>query len=480
MAGWEERQRSFIERLSADGRRVLETGTMVVVPSLTFAIEELAKIKGLVYYEERLLFLALLLQQPDLRIVYITSAPIDPAIVDYYLSFVPDASSARGRLELITLDDLDLRPLTEKLLARPDLLDRIRSLDQPGETHLVPFRVTSHEQALSEALAIPLFGPPANLEWLGSKTGSRRIGREAGVRVVEGSEDLWSMAQIEEAMERIRAHAPHAEAVVIKLNNGFSGQGNVIVELNGPPRPLAEMTTVFCASQENWSSFASKVEAEGAVVEELVRGEGMTSPSVQLRIIPGQPVEILSTHDQILGGPERQVYLGCRFPADSSYRLVIQEAALKVGRELASRGMIGYFGIDFLAAPGPGGNAVYLSEINLRMGGTTHPFWMARLATSGRYDATSGELLTPTGSKSYVASDNFSSRVGMTPQEMITAVHQAGLAFDAAPGTGATLHLLGALPKYGKVGVTCIANSSLDADSLYQSVVAVCSSPGQK
>jgi hypothetical protein len=124
MAGWEQRQQTFVERLSADGTHALETGTMVVIPSLTFAIEELAKIKGLVYYEERLLFLALLLQQPDLRIVYVTSAPIDPAIVDYYLSFVSDSGSARRRLELITLDDPDLRPLTEKLLARPELLDR--------------------------------------------------------------------------------------------------------------------------------------------------------------------------------------------------------------------------------------------------------------------------------------------------------------------------------------------------------------------
>jgi hypothetical protein len=475
MEAREERQRSFIERLLADGARALETGTMVVVPSLTFAVEELAKIKGLVYYEERLLFLALLLRQSDLRIIYITSIPVHPAIIDYYLSFVPDADRSRRRLELITLDDPDLRPLTEKLLARPDLLDRIRTLGQPDQTHLVPFRVTSHEQALSDALTIPLFGPPANLEWLGSKTGSRRIGREAGVRVVEGSEDLWSMTQIEEAIERIRAHAPHAEAVVIKLNNGFSGQGNVIVELNGPPRPLAEMATVFCAAQENWPSFAAKVEAEGAVVEELVRGEGMTSPSVQLRIIPGQPVEVLSTHDQILGSPAGQVYLGCRFPADSSYRLVIQEAAMKVGRVLASRGVIGFFGIDFLVAPGQGGNAVYLSEINLRMGGTTHPFWMARLATGGRYDAASGELLTPTGSKSYVATDNFSGRLGMTPAEMISAVNRAGLAFDATTGTGATLHLLGALPQYGKVGVTCIANSGLDAQALYQSVSAACS-----
>jgi hypothetical protein len=457
---------------------------MVVVPSLTFAIEELAKIKGLVHYEERLLFVTLFLRQPDLRIVYVTSAAVDPAVVDYYLSFLPDPDNARPRLHLVSLDDPDLRPLTEKLLDRPDVIDRVRDLVKdlggPDKAHLVTFKVTSHEQALSETVDIPMFGPSPDLEWFGSKTGSRRSAREAGVRVVEGSEDLWSMAQIEEAVELIRAHAPHAQAVVIKLNNGFSGQGNVIVELGGPAHPLPNMKTVFCAAQENWASFEAKIEAEGAIAEELVRREEMVSPSVQLRLIPGLPVEILSTHDQILGGPQGQVYLGCRFPAHSSYRLVIQEAALKVGRLLATRGVVGFFGIDFLVAPDQLGNAVYLSEINLRMGGTTHPFWMARLATNGTYDEATGELVTSTGPKCYVATDNLTaaSLVGMTPRQMITVVDQAGLAFDRTTGTGVTLHLLGALPTYGKMGVTCIASSRTEADALYEEVLATCTTPG--
>jgi hypothetical protein len=234
----------------------------------------------------------------------VTSVPIDPAIVEYYLSFLPDPESARRRLDLVTLDEPDLRPLTEKLVGRPDVLNRIRSfVGDQDDAHLVTFKVTAHERALSEALAIPLYGSPPELQWLGSKTGSRRSAREAGARVLEGSEDLWSIAEIEKGIEIIRAHAPHAEAVVIKLNNGFSGQGNVIVELAGPPRPLPEMKTVFCAPQENWLSYEAKIEAEGAIVEELVRREEMVSPSVQLRITPGSPVEVVSTHDQILGGP---------------------------------------------------------------------------------------------------------------------------------------------------------------------------------
>jgi len=122
-----------------------------------------------------------------------------------------------------------------------------------------------------------------------------------------------------------------------------------------------------------------------------------------------------------------------------------------------------------------GPSRIYLSEINLRMGGTTHPFWMARLATGGAYDVADGTLVAGTTPKFYVATDNFKSPslVGRSPASVITAVDDAGLGFDPASATGATLHLLGAVRDHGKVGATCIADSPAEAEALYQRVAAV-------
>jgi len=44
---------------------------------------------------------------------------------------------------------------------------------------------------------------------------------------------------------------------------------------------------------------------------------------VQLRITPLGAVDLLSTHDQLLGGPSGQSYLGCVFPADTGYAALI-------------------------------------------------------------------------------------------------------------------------------------------------------------
>jgi hypothetical protein len=57
---------------------------------------------------------------------------------------------------------------------------------------------------------------------------------------------------------------------------------------------------------------------------------------------------------------------------------------------------------------------------------------------------------------------------------MIATIALAGLAFDPGSCTGVTLHLLGALPQYGKMGVTCIADSLADADALYDAVAEIC------
>ncbi|MBV8385285.1 MAG: carboxylate-amine ligase, partial [Acidimicrobiia bacterium] len=79
----------------------------------------------------------------------------------------------------------------------------------------------------------------------------------------------------------------------------------------------------------------------------------------------------------------------------------------------------------------------------------------------------------------YVASDNLKSQglIGRSPAEVIRAVEDAGLAFDAGRGVGATLHLLGALPRFGKMGVTCIADSPDEAHALYEEVSALLVGP---
>jgi hypothetical protein len=97
--------------------------------------------------------------------------------------------------------------------------------------------------------------------------------------------------------------------------------------------------------------------------------------------------------------------------------------------------------------------------------------------TGGVYDAGSGQLVAGGRAKSYVATDNIKSPnlVGWSPSKVIDAVEGSGLGFDRVSGVGVTLHLLGALPGYGKMGMTCIADSIGEAEDLYRRATALLS-----
>jgi pheganomycin biosynthesis PGM1-like protein/pre ATP-grasp domain-containing protein/ATP-grasp domain-containing protein len=446
-------------------------GTIVVVPSLTLSIEDLRNVTGVVFYEERLLCFLLLLADPTTRVVYTTSTPIDPAIIDYYLRFVPDPADARRRLALVDAGDADLGWLTAKLLSDRAVLSQLRdAIGDPAQARLLPFIATPVEHELAEALGVTVDGPRSDLGVLGSKSGARKVARRAGVSVLPGSEDLFTVDDVTAAVRDLVSRRPELEAVVVKLNNCFSGLGNVILEVDGLADPLPTSKTVFCSPDESWPTYIAKLDAQGGIVEALLQDPELRSPSVQLRISPAGVVEILSTHDQILGGPQNQIYLGCRFPAHPDYRLSIQSEALKIGEALADDGVVGSFGIDFLVV----GEDVHISEINLRLGGTTHPFWMARLATGATYDLASGELRLPDGEvRYYLATDNLKSTrlKGRRPADVISLVDRSGLAYDKASATGIALHLLGALPSTGKLGATCIAGTPEAADVLYRSLL---------
>ena len=121
------------------GMRLNEVGeSVVVIPSVT--LDRVTERSGSLgqAMEERFLFLLLLLREPRLRLVYVTSMPISPVIVEYYLALLPGIipSHARARLSLVSVNDSSPRPLSQKLLERPRLLARIASLvPDPSKSH---------------------------------------------------------------------------------------------------------------------------------------------------------------------------------------------------------------------------------------------------------------------------------------------------------------------------------------------------------
>ena len=113
-------------------------------------------------YEERFLCLLIrLLRGPRSRVIYVTSQPILPRIVDYFFGLVPelDTPEARSRFHVVSLVDGTNRPLSAKLLERPGAIERIKRLiADPEIAILLPFSTSPLEVELAVRLGIPLYG----------------------------------------------------------------------------------------------------------------------------------------------------------------------------------------------------------------------------------------------------------------------------------------------------------------------------------
>ncbi len=476
-------QRKLVPLWEFIGAPTQEEHTIVVVPSMTLDSEfHGAQLKA---YEERFLFMLFLLQQPRVRMIYVTSMPIQPEVIDYYLDVQPGvvASHARKRLMLVSPQDASSTPLSKKLLARPRLVREIRALiGNLDRAHLVPYNTTDLERELAVQLGIPMYAADPRFFAFGTKSGCRKIFAEEGVRHPLGFENLYTVDEIIDAIQKMRAERPTLKKVITKLNDEVSGMGNAVVDVTTVTdtqdrAAIAECLRAmrFDSPDLDYASYVEKFKRRGGIVEEMIVGTHFVSPSAQLRNTPLGQVELLSTHDQILGGPSGQTYIGCRFPANIEYGPAIMAEAEKVGKRFAREGIVGRYALDFVAVKNEAGKwEPYAIEVNLRKGGTTHPFLTLQYLTDGAYDARAGVFHTARGhEKCYVATDHLHSEKyrALTADHLFDVVSKNRLHFNHTTQTGIVFHMLSAMGDTGSFGFTAIGDDHRGADELYTRTV---------
>lgn len=461
-----------------------EDESVVVIPSVS--VDGALSHSGVVMQamEERALFLLLLLRQPRLRMIYVTSMPVREEVIGYYLALLPGVipSHARARLTFVSIGDSSSQSLSAKLLARPRLVARIgRLIPNRHRSHLIPYNTTALERDLAVSLGIPMYGADPRLTELGSKTGCRRLFAELGISHPLGVEDLHSVEDVTDALIRMRRGRPTMAEAIVKINEGASGRGNSLVDLRDLAAPGDALE--HAAVRERVVSLqpeSDKVPSEqylvslatlGGIVEERLVGEELRSPSVQFRALPDGSVELLSTHDQLLGGASGQSYLGCVFPADPAYAQMIAAQATPIAERLAEVGVLGRFAVDFVVVRDDSGAWLpYAIELNLRKGGTTHPFLTLQYLTDGSYDGEAGQFRTVTGQRKYlVATDHLEAEElkGLLVEDLFDIVAINGLHFDQSTQTGVVFHMMSCLTECGRVGLTAVGGSPEQAWDLY-------------
>lgn len=487
-------QQSFSAQFESVFPDKLAPKTVVIVPSLSLDQEILLKIDGINYYEERMLCMLMLLRMPQTHVVYVTSMPIDPAIVDYYLHLLPGITTyhARQRLTLLSCFDSSPRPLTQKLLERPRLLQRIKSsIPHQHLAHLACFNVTAAERQLAVSLHLPVYGCDPDLQELGNKSNSRKLFKKCGIPLPLGFEDLYTEKDLVHALFQLKLQNPSLQKAVIKINEGFSGDGNAVFAYEEAPLETLQERLInqlphrlqIVAAGLLYHQFLEKINQYGGVAEAFIEGDEKYSPSVQCRINPMGKVEVISTHDQLLGGANGQVYLGAVFPANQAYAAAIGEIGNQLATELKRYGVLGRFSIDLISVKEQGAWKHYGIEINLRKGGTTHPFLMLEFLTGGEYSHEEGMYYAANGQpRFYRCTDNLQSDAykGLTPHDLIDIAMCNDLLYDGSLQEGVIFHLISALSQYGKLGIVCIGATPERAAFFHRKTVEVLNREGRK
>ena len=379
---------------------------------------------------------------------------------------------------MLSADDPSLKPLSAKLLERPTLLTRIRwAIEDHEDAYLVPYVCTELEAALGKELGLPIHGADPGLSHLGTKSGARALFAQAGVAHPLGIENVCTRADVIAAIARLRKVRPRIGQVVVKLDDGVSGEGNAIVELRGLPRPGAKTELLRIAERVDAMRLqAPNVAlheyfdrlARGGVVEERIVARELRSPSVQLELGPME-ARIVSTHDQILTD---DMCVGCRFPAEPAYARVITEAAERIGAYLVAA-RCGRPRRDRLHRRPQ--QERHVERVRDRdqpaQGRTTHPLTALELLTLGAYDPLTNTFAHNGEERHYVATDHLES-------PRLTALGNGALfALDGLPGLdehgcGVVFHMVSSLAELGRMGMTVIGRSATDAQLRYDTITA--------
>lgn len=477
-------------RTAKDGVRIGHT--VLAVPSLSLPFYGIQTTEQMLHYEERIFYLFHILRNPLNRLIVVTSSPVTETLVSYLLHLLPGVphSHARRRLELIHVQDGSTLPLTQKILNRPALLTRLkRHLQQSPRASISCYTVTPLEEELATILQAPLHGPRAEHLRLTSNSGSRQLFKTLDIPHPGGSGEVQYIGDLARELVALAESEPTLTKACLKHNFSISGHGNAVVDLTElqdrlragveVDNPLYRWVsdklgewTYLVHRDQTWQGYLQRFEREGGVVEEFVEGDPCT---VEVRIDLDGTVDVIGTHDEHLAGTEAQTYQGCRFPASSRVSVLLGEIGLKLGRWMASEGVVGRFTANFLATPKGGSSLdkLYAVDVHLRKGNTTLPLRTLQLLTGGIYWAERGVFTDDRGEElSYISSDHFGGGQfkGMMPRDLLEIITCSKYHYSGATHTGAVFHMLNGISELGQTGITCIERNHDLAERLYYNV----------
>ncbi len=455
----------------------------VCLTSMTFDAVLTEAIEGLEHYEMRCLWEISRVINEGVHVHFFTKKIVNPQAINHFYKIFNLSTNQINRIKFYSVEEIlkekNLpQDLSDYVLNNPQVRAVFSEICQNKNSYLECFVLTEKERKVSDVFNLPTYWCHENVEYLKTKSGNRKI-LNGVTKLPKGLGDLYSIEQVVACLKAL-SHKTLNRKFVIKLNDGVSGDGNGFIKL--PAGKINEHTirqslieTDYVSSKMTYTKFFREFAKIGGVVEEFIDGNNKRSPSVQIFLKPDNSFDIISSHEQVLDSSGAR-FLGARFPACDYHRNIILREAGKIAKRLLANKIFGIIGLDFLTIESIDGYEAYLIEINLRKGGTTHPFWTAKAALhNAKTCQKSGMfLIAEKERRMYHSNDNIiiqDLEKTRSLSELFRLLEGSGLLFSDKTQKGAIFHMANSYEPIGKIGAVFIGETDDEIKILEKAVL---------
>ncbi|XP_041324829.1 IQ domain-containing protein H [Pyrgilauda ruficollis] len=390
----------------------------------------------------------------NVDVIYICPLALSEELLQYYNKLLglqaavrsgnpEDMADLQDRFKILTPEAINSFPEHHMCLATvlkysPRTLQRLQVLLQGRDAYVVGGVPHLDDLAVADQLQVPLLGSePAVAQLYSTKSGSKRIFASAGVPTPPGEWDIHSREQLLRALSQLVLDNLEVQRWLFKVDDERAGDGTAFCDVtshlecyswiqrelqgHGPEvwsESQARELALVKISQElpgllaqhvqpvnekrfpTWEKFLQTFLTQGGVIEAFPSSGSVTNLTVDLLIEPTGEVTLLSSGDQLHAeGPLRSS--GTTIPQRSVDPEVLKALCLKIGEACKSKGVLGYFSVDFVAFTHPQTREqqVWATDLDLCYSDQLALSQLLVYLTDGNLDCGSSILQAPLGAK---------------------------------------------------------------------------------
>ncbi|NXE67088.1 IQCH protein, partial [Calcarius ornatus] len=446
---------SRAKHLAANWNRIRTSRrTIIHIPSLGYSQHIREHIPDLALQQNLQMGRLCDILDANVDVIYICPLALSEELLQYYNKLLglqaavrsgnpEDMADLQDRFKILTPEAINSFPEHHMCLATvlkysPRTLQRLQVLLQGRDAYMVGGVPHLDELAVADQLQVPLLGSePAVAQLYSTKSGSKRIFALAGVPTPPGEWDIHSREQLLHALSQLVLDHPEVQRWLFKVDDERAGDGTAFCDVtshlechpwiqreqrgHGPgacSESQARELALVKISQElpgllaqhvqpvnekrfpTWEKFLQTFLTQGGVIEAFPCSGSVTNVTVDLLIEPTGQLTLLASGEQLHAeGPLRSS--GSTIPQRSVDPEVLQALCLRIGEACKSKGVRGYFSVDFAAFTHPqtGEQQVWATDLDLCYSDQLALSQFLVYLTDGNGDCGSSILQAPLGAQ---------------------------------------------------------------------------------